>query len=184
MLATSLTVLALSVTSVQAEELDLGYALNPSRDLRVTTMVGAQRLESEPAAGSSGGSGKHRIPLLAAGLNWFLPGTGYLYNGEKPVYVSLPMVAGAVGLTYIEQFHQFENGKLMDHDPQAFGIMFASVLALNTGAAIDAFREAKAINNGSLAERDTPRELELSLAPAALQGDTATSYGLSLDARF
>ena len=36
---------------------------------------------------------------LAAGLNFFVPGAGYIYNGEKPLYVSVPLVAGAVALT-------------------------------------------------------------------------------------
>ena len=116
----------------------------------------ATPLEGATPVANSGG--KKKIPLLAAGLNWFIPGAGYLYNGEKPVYVSLPMIAGAAGLTYVEQIHTFEGGgNLQATDPMAFNIMFASVLAINTGVAIDAYREAKAINEG--------RTASLSVAP-------------------
>jgi hypothetical protein len=83
---------------------------------------------------------KEKKPLLAAGLNWVLPGAGYLYNGETPAYVAVPMIAGAVGLTYVENVHQFENGNLSEQDPTAFKVMFGSV--------IDAYQEAKAINEG------------------------------------
>lgn len=51
---------------------------------------------------ADGQSEKIKRPLLAAGLNWFLPGAGYAYNNAKPLYVTLPMMAGAVGLTYVE----------------------------------------------------------------------------------
>jgi hypothetical protein len=158
MLATSLAFLALAASPSLATGLDLGISHTTNPDPIPTATVGVHRVDSAPDASTSG-SGKHRIPLLAAGLNWFVPGAGYLYNGEKPVYVSLPMVAGAVGLTYVEQFHQFEGGNLMTHDPTAFKVMFASVLVLNTGVAIDAFREARAINNGSLAKGGASRPL-------------------------
>ena len=128
---------------------------------------------------------KQKRPLLAAGLNWFFPGAGYLYNGVKPAYVGLPMIAGAVGLTYVEQIHTFEGGgNLLETDPTAFGVMFGAVLALNTGVAIDAYREAKAINRGELATRERTRPLDLAFAPVAVPDERGTSYGLSLDGRF
>jgi hypothetical protein len=124
-------------------------------------------------------SGKHKSPALAFTLNFFIPGAGYLYNGEKPLYVSLPMIAGAGGLTYIEQFHQFEDGTLREQDPLAFGVMFGSVFAINTGLAIDALREAKSINGATAARREK-KPVEVALAPAAFSDDGDTSYGLSL----
>ena len=115
--------------------------------------------------------------LPAAGLNFVIPGAGYLYNGEKSLAISLPMIAGAAGLTYVEQIHQFENGTLKDQDSTAFGVMFGAVLALNTGAAIDAWREAMAINGGGTAS--------LTVAPrVALDDDGAAAYGLSLGLRY
>ena len=94
-------------------------------------------------------------PLVAAALNWFFPGAGYLYNGEKPLYVSLPMLAGAVGLTYVEAIHDYGGGNnLQATDSTAYFIMFGSVLTLNTGLAIDAYREANTIN-GTAARYDS-----------------------------
>jgi hypothetical protein len=93
---------------------------------------------------------------VAAGLNWVLPGAGYAYNGDKPLYVTVPMIAGAIGLTYLEQVHEFDDGKrLLDHDRTAFAVMFGSVLVLNTALAIDAYREAGAINRRAGARERT-----------------------------
>jgi hypothetical protein len=148
--------------------------------LALGLLLSAPSSAEEPLVGatpiSSSAATKHRSPLLAAGLNWFLPGAGYLYNGEKPVYVSLPMIAGAAGLTYVEQFHQFEGGTLREQDPTAFNVMFASVLVLNTGAAIDAWREAKAINAGGTASLD--------LSPRVGFSEGTPTYGVSLDVRY
>lgn len=137
-----------------------------------------------PAASSSD-SGKHRIPALAFGLNFFVPGAGYLYNGEKPVYVSLPMIAGAAGLTYVEQIHPFENGNLLETDSTAFAVMFGAVFALNTGLAIDAFREAQAINGTGQASRAKKRpSRSLAVAPRSLPAVDGPAYGVGVDARF
>ncbi len=98
---------------------------------------------------------KEKKPLVAAALNWFLPGAGYLYNGEKPLYVSLPMLAGVIGLTYVEQVHDFGGGNnLQATDSTAFLAMFGSVMALNTALAIDAYKEADSLN-GSTAHYDS-----------------------------
>ena len=93
---------------------------------------------------------KRKSPLLAAGLNFFIPGAGYAYNGEKPLYVSLPLIAGAVGLTYLENFHKYgpEDETLREHDGTAFALLFSTVFVINTALAIDAYREASAINRG------------------------------------
>jgi len=129
-------------------------------------------------------SGKSKSPLLAAGLNFFVPGAGYLYNNKKPVYVSLPLIAGAAGLTYIEQFHQFENGTLLEQDPTAFAVMFGAVFVVNTGLAVDAWREAKALNGASASARKRERGLDLALSPAAYAGDEGPMYGASLGVRY
>jgi len=106
--------------------------------------LAAAMLAPRPAAAAE----KNR--WLAAGLNFFVPGAGYIYNGNKPLYVSVPMIAGAVGLTYVEQFHKFGDDKtLADHDSTAFGALFAAVFLFNTATAIDAWQEADAINNAA-----------------------------------
>lgn len=120
---------------------------------------------SDGATADSGAKNK----WLAAGLNFFIPGAGYVYNGKKPLYVSLPMIAGAVGLTYVEQIHKFSDGNTMqNHDSTAFMALFAAVLLINTGTAIDAWQEADAINKGG----SKVSKLRLQLQPTAnLNGD-------------
>lgn len=115
---------------------------------------------------------KEKKPLLAAGLNWVVPGAGYMYNGRKPAYVTVPMIAGAAGLTYIENFHQFEGGTLREVDSTAFAVTFGSVLVLNTGLAIDAWREAKSINGR--------RDRKASLSPTTYADADGTRYGAEL----
>lgn len=177
MFATTLALLSLATAPALADD---------SPSLTLSPELAPEHLETESFVGAGGGGEKHRIPLLAAGLNFFLPGAGYLYNGEKPVYVSLPMMAGGVGLTYVEQFHQFEKGNLQEQDSTAFGVMFGAVLILNTGTAIDAFREARAINGTAVSKRsgkdNTKRSVALS--PTALPGESTMAYGLNLDANF
>lgn len=85
------------------------------------------------------GQTKKKSPLLAAGLNWVLPGAGYLYTHQKPVGVSLGMMAGAAGLTYTEL-------ELQKKQPELYPIMFGSVLVLNTSLAIDTFIKVKKNN--------------------------------------
>ncbi len=85
------------------------------------------------------GQTKKKSALLAAGLNWVLPGAGYLYTHQKPVGVSLGMMAGAAGLTYTEL-------ELQKKQPDLYPIMFGSVLVLNTSLAIDTFIKVKKNN--------------------------------------
>ncbi len=63
---------------------------------------------------------KEKKPLLAAGLNWVVPGAGYIYNGRKPACVTVLMTVGAAGLTYIESVHSLRGGTLRRVDPTAF----------------------------------------------------------------
>jgi hypothetical protein len=84
---------------------------------------------------------------LSAVLNFFFIGGGYLYNGKRMLLGSLLTIA-AIGLTYVENFYVFADGNnLQAQEPNAFYIMFASVLIMNTGLAIDAYREANDINS-------------------------------------
>jgi hypothetical protein len=119
---------------------------------------------------------------LAAGLNWVLPGAGYMYNGEKPLYVTVPMIAGAVALTYVENFHEFDDGKrLLDHDRTAFGVLFGAVFVLNTALAIDAYREANSINRRLEAGPHTAWRFDVRPVRAA---DSSTGYTLVIGRSF
>jgi hypothetical protein len=118
------------------------------------------------AVSPSEAQAKEKKPLVATTLNWFFPGAGYLYNGEKPLYVSLSMLAGAAGLTYIEQVHDYGGGNLKETDSTAFFIMFGSVLTMNTAVAIDAYQEANAINSTTVRYDSTAPTLEPELVEA------------------
>lgn len=83
---------------------------------------------------------------LAAVLNFFFMGLGYVYNGKR-LAIGILLTIGAVLLTYVEQIYVFADGNtLQGHDGKAFMIMALAVLVANTGLAIDAFNEAKAMN--------------------------------------
>jgi len=87
-----------------------------------------------------------KLPWLSAILNFFFMGLGYVYNGKRKL-AGLFLTLAAIGLTYVENIHQFADGNpLSGHDSTAFMVLFASVFAANTGLAIDAYREAKALN--------------------------------------
>ena len=79
-------------------------------------------------------------------LNFFLPGLGYIVASKDTVkrMYSVAWLAGVLGLTYVEQIHTYAgtDQALQSHDPTAFGVMFASVLIMNTAFAIDVWREA------------------------------------------
>ena len=78
---------------------------------------------------------------LAALLNFFFVGAGYLYNGKR-----MPLGAGltiaGIGLTYVEFGIQPLNMTL-------YFIMFASVFLANSFLARDAYKEAQAINEAA-----------------------------------
>lgn len=76
---------------------------------------------------------------LATFLNFAFPGAGYLLLGHK-VPMAIAWLVGVIGLAYVEQVHQFGGVTLKDHDPVAFGIMFASVFIMNTAFAVDAWK--------------------------------------------
>lgn len=85
-------------------------------------------------------------PIVAAVLNFFFMGPGYIYNGKR-MLLGVGWTLAALMLTAVEQGPIYANGaKLQDVSPTAFGLMFAAVFIANTMFAIDGFREAKAIN--------------------------------------
>ncbi|SVE17229.1 uncharacterized protein METZ01_LOCUS470083 [marine metagenome] len=85
-------------------------------------------------------------PIISAVLNFFFMGLGYIYNGNRILLGALLTIA-AIGLTYVENFHEFAGKTLQAHDSTAFSILFVCVLIANTGLAIDASQEAKKINS-------------------------------------
>ncbi|MEM7368097.1 MAG: hypothetical protein AAF587_05810 [Bacteroidota bacterium] len=81
---------------------------------------------------------KKKNPIISAILNFFLMGPGYIYNGTK-VQLGLALTVAAVLLTYVEF-------GIKAYDQQLYWIMFGSVLIANTFLAIDAYKEAKSLN--------------------------------------
>ena len=78
-------------------------------------------------------------PKIAALLNFFLPGAGYLLLGHKTPLAAMWLL-GVIGLTYVEQIHTYDKGNLQAQDSTAFAVMFVSVLIMNTAFAIDAYK--------------------------------------------
>ncbi len=85
-------------------------------------------------------------PLLAAVLNFFFMGPGYIYNGKR-VLLGIGWTVTALLLTAVEQAPIYADGKnLQLTSPTAFGLMFVAVFLGNICFAVDGFREAKALN--------------------------------------
>lgn len=83
---------------------------------------------------------------LSALLNFFFMGLGYIYNGKRRL-LGILLTIGALMLTYVEQIYAFSDGNsLQGHDSTAFMIMAAAVFIVNTGLAMDAYREANELN--------------------------------------
>ena len=80
----------------------------------------------------------NKNPWIAAILNFFLAGPGYIYNGRRRLF-GVALTIGAVALTYVEL-------NLQTAAPDLFVVMFATVFLLNTFFAIDGWQEAKAVN--------------------------------------
>ena len=76
-------------------------------------------------------------PWIAAILNFFFMGLGYIYN-QKRIGLGIGFTIGAIVLTYVE-LH------LQESDPTFHKIMFAAVFLVNTCFAIDGYNEAKKI---------------------------------------
>lgn len=85
-------------------------------------------------------------PWLAALLNFFFMGPGYIYNGRRTL-LGVGWTLTALALTAVEQGPLFANGaNLQTTSPTAFAVMFAAVFLGNLCFAVDGYREAKAIN--------------------------------------
>ena len=85
-------------------------------------------------------------PWLAALLNFFFMGPGYIYNGKRAL-LGVGWTIAALMLTAVEQAPIYAGGiNLQAASPMAFGLMFVAVLLANTCFAVDGYREAKAIN--------------------------------------
>ncbi|MBM3274400.1 MAG: hypothetical protein FJZ00_04565 [Candidatus Sericytochromatia bacterium] len=101
------------------------------------------------------GGGDNKIPWLAALLNFFFGGAGYIYNGER-MLLGLGLTAGAAGLTYAELLTSgtlSNTGSMLSPNPatsQFFWPIFGSVFVMNTVLALDAWQEAEDINNGGM----------------------------------
>ena len=74
-------------------------------------------------------------PWIAAILNFFLAGAGYIYNGQR-LGLGIALTIGAAMLTYVEL-------QLQSAAPSLFPIMFVAVFLINTFLAIDGYREAQ-----------------------------------------
>lgn len=74
---------------------------------------------------------------IAAILNFFFMGLGYIYNGKR-VGLGIGFTIGAIVLTYVEL-------QLQESNPMLHKIMFAAVFLVNTCFAVDGYREAKSI---------------------------------------
>jgi hypothetical protein len=71
---------------------------------------------------------------LCTVLNFFLPGLGYLVGVPEKRVVGIFWLLGVIGLTAVEQGMGLQAAL-----PQAFQVMFGSVLVMNLGFAIDTF---------------------------------------------
>jgi hypothetical protein len=75
---------------------------------------------------------------VAALLNFFFAGAGYIYNGKR-ASLGVALTIGALILTYVEL-------QLQTAAPALFPYMFGAVFLINTFLAIDAYSEAKEIS--------------------------------------
>jgi len=83
--------------------------------------------------------GKMKNPWIAAILNFFLAGAGYIYNGKRSS-LGVALTLGALILTYVEL-------QLQTAAPALFPLMFGAVFLINTFLAIDGYQEAKHISS-------------------------------------
>lgn len=71
----------------------------------------------------------------AAVINFFLPGLGYIIWVPGQRVAGIFWLLGAIGLTVVEQAMGLEQAL-----PNAFKVMFATVLVMNLGHAINTLR--------------------------------------------
>lgn len=75
---------------------------------------------------------------IATVLNFFLPGLGYLIAVPEQRVAGVFWLAGAIGLTVVEQFMGLEQTM-----PSAFKVMFATVFVMNLGHALNTLQYFK-----------------------------------------
>lgn len=78
---------------------------------------------------------KKKNAILAAVLNFFFMGPGYIYLGKK-IWLGVIFTLGAIGLTFVEL-------QIKEINALLYGVMFASVFIINTAFAIDAYQMAR-----------------------------------------
>lgn len=76
-------------------------------------------------------------PWIAATLNFFFMGPGYIYNGKR-VMLGVLWTIGAIILTYVEL-------KIKSAAPDYYWMMFGGIFLINICFAIDGYNEAKSI---------------------------------------
>jgi hypothetical protein len=76
-------------------------------------------------------------PWIAAILNFFTMGLGYIYNGKR-VWLGVLWTVAAVLLTKVEFAVKVDA-------PSLYNMMFTAVLIANLAFAIDGYNEAKSI---------------------------------------
>lgn len=94
-------------------------------------------------------------PWIAATLNFFFPGAGYLYTGRRRL-LGAGWLLGAILMTVVEQSAAIfpalgiEAAGLQAAAPEVFTLLFATVFLMNTMFAVDAYQEARQLSTGSM----------------------------------
>ena len=95
-------------------------------------------------------------PWIAAVLNFFFPGAGYLYTGRRRALGAV-FLLGAIGLTVVEQSAAIfpvlgiDAAGLQTAAPEVYSLLFATVFLMNTAFAVDAWQEARGLSAESRA---------------------------------
>ncbi|MFT4976187.1 MAG: hypothetical protein ACI8S6_002083 [Myxococcota bacterium] len=93
----------------------------------------------------------NKNPWIAAVLNFFLPGAGYMYTGRRRL-LGAGWLLCAILLTVVEQSAGIfpalgiEAAGLQTAAPTVFNLLFVTVLLMNTVFAVDAYQEAKQLS--------------------------------------
>ena len=78
-------------------------------------------------------------PWIAAILNFFFMGAGYIYNMKRTA-LGIGFTAAAMALTYVEL-------QLQTTNPALYKVMFAAVFLANICFAIDGYKEAQTVQS-------------------------------------
>ena len=85
---------------------------------------------------------------VAVVLNFFLPGLGYLIAVPEQRVAGIFWLLGSIGLTVVEQFMGLEQTM-----PDAFKVMFGTVLVMNIGHVINTLYHFKKMEAGAAAPK-------------------------------